>query len=219
MNKNDYIIRNEVESDYRAVEELTRESFWNVYVPGASEHYYAHTMRTHEDFIPELAFVMEHDGHIIGNVMHYRTTLTDEEGNIKPVLSFGPICIHPEFQRRGLSRLLLEHSFEKAVQMGYDTVVIFGNPANYVGRGFVSCRKKNVCLEGGFYPTSLLVKELKQNALDGRKYFFRDSNASEVCEDTAAVERFDSTFAPKEKKWMPSQEEFFIYSHSAVVRE
>jgi hypothetical protein len=44
------------------------------------------------------------------------------------------------------------------------------------------------------------------------------STAADCCEDTAAVEAFDATFLPKEKKWMPSQEEFYIYSHSSVVR-
>ena len=58
----DYIIRNETENDFRAVEELTRDAFWNVYKPGADEHYYAHMMRKHPDFIPELAFVIEKDG-------------------------------------------------------------------------------------------------------------------------------------------------------------
>ena len=60
------IIRNETPSDYHAVEALTRESFWNVYKPGADEHYFVHMMRSHPDFIPELAFVLEKDGEIIG---------------------------------------------------------------------------------------------------------------------------------------------------------
>ena len=48
----DIIIRKETPDDYRAVEELTRESFWNVYKPGADEHYFVHMMRSHPDFLP-----------------------------------------------------------------------------------------------------------------------------------------------------------------------
>ena len=80
-------IRLEAEKDYRAVEELNREAFWNVYTPGASEHYYVHMMRNHPDFIPELAFVLEKDGKIIGNIMYTKAWLKDESGERKEILS------------------------------------------------------------------------------------------------------------------------------------
>ncbi len=217
MNKNNYIIRREEEKDYFAVENLTREAFWNLSFPGCSEHYFIHVMRTHEDFIPELALVVEKDNEIIGNVMYTKSKLIDEEGNEKQVISFGPIAVHPDYQRMGISRELLEHSFEIAKGLGYDAIVIFGNPDNYVGRGFKSCKKYNVCLKGGIFPTALLVKELKEGALDGRKYFYCESEASAPCGDEKAVEEFDRLFPEKEKKWQPSQEEFYIHSHSAIT--
>ena len=216
---NNLSIRLESEKDYRAVEELTREAFWNVYKPGADEHYFVHMMRSHPDFIPELAFVLENDGEIIGNIMYTKAWLEDEQGERREILSFGPICISPKHQRAGLSRLLIEHSFEKAREMGYDVNINLGNPANYVGRGFVSCKKKNVSfMFDGNFPTALLVCELVPGALDGRKWMYSPSTAADCCEDTDAVEAFDATFPPKEKAWMPSQEEFYIYSHSSVVR-
>ena len=152
-------IRLEIEKDYRAVEELTREAFWNVYKPGCDEHYYTHMMRSHEDFIPELAFVVEKDGEIIGNIMYSKAWLFDENGEKKDILSFGPICVLPKYQRQGCGKLMIRHSFDKAVELGYDTVVIFGNPGNYICNGFVSCKKKNVCLDDGIYPINLLVIE------------------------------------------------------------
>lgn len=215
----DIIIRLETEKDYRAVENLTREAFWNVYVPGAAEHYFVHKMRSHPDFIPELAFVLEKDGEIIGNIMYTKAWLLDEDGEKKEIVSFGPICIAPEYQRQKLGKLLIEHSFEAAKKMGYDVDINFGNPGNYVSRGFVSCKKKNVSfvVEGNF-PTALLVRELVPGILDGKKWMFIPSDADACCEDTDAVEAFDATFPPKEKAWQPSQEEFYIYRHSSVVR-
>ena len=215
----EYSIRLEKPEDYRAVEELTREAFWNVYKPGADEHYFVHQMRSHPDFIPELAFVAELDGKIIGNIMYTKAWLEDETGKRKEILSFGPLCVAREYQRHKVGNALIEHSFEAARSMGYDVNINFGNPGNYVGRGFVSCKKKNVsfAVEGN-YPTALLVCELVPNALDGRKWMYIPSTAADCCEDTAAVEAFDALFPPKEKKWMPSQEEFYIYSHSSVVR-
>ena len=212
-------IRLERETDYRRVEELTRNAFWNVYKPGADEHYYVHMMRNHPDFIPELAFVLEKNDEIIGNIMYTKAWLEDEKGYRKEIVSFGPLCIAPEFQRQKLGKQLIEVSFDAARKMGYDVNVNFGNPGNYVSRGFVSCKKKNVsCFQRGNYPTALLVCELMPGVLDGKEWLFIPSTAADCCEDTAAVEEFDRTFPPKEKKWMPSQEEFYIYRNSSVIR-
>ena len=218
-NMNNLTIRLETKKDYRAVEELVREAFWNIYKPGADEHYYVHQMRNHPDFIPELAFVLEKEGKIIGNIMYTKAWLEDEKGNRKEIFSFGPLCVAPAYQRQRLGKILIEHSFDVARKMGYDVNINFGNPGNYVSRGFVSCKKKNVSyIIDGNFPTALLVCELVPNALDGRKWMYIPSTAADCCEDVAAVEAFDATFPPKEKAWMPSQEEFYIFSHSSVVR-
>ena len=212
-------IRLETEKDYRTVEELAREAFWNVYKPGADEHYYVHQMRSHPDFIPELAFVLELDGKIIGNIMYTKAWLEGENGKRKEILSLGPLCVAPEYQRQKLGKILIEHSFEVAKKLGYDVNINFGNPGNYVSRGFVSCKKKQVSfIASGNFPTALLVAELVPGALDGTKWMYIPSAAADCCEDTDAVEAFDATFPPKAKAWMPSQEEFYIYSHSSVVR-
>jgi putative acetyltransferase len=93
-------------------------------------------------------------------------------------------------------------------------IVIFGNPGNYVSRGFKSCKKYNICLENGTYLTAMLAKELKPNALDGRKWVYYDSPVMKIDEQEA--ERFDANLEKMEKKYQPSQEEFYIYSHSII---
>lgn len=218
MNKNDCIIRLETENDYCEVENLIREAFWNVYVPGCSEHYLAHTMRTHKDFIPELDFVMEKEGKIIGCVMYTKGVLTDERGEERQVISFGPVCIHPDYQRMGYGKRLLDFTFDKAAELGYDVIIIFGNPGNYVSRGFKSCHKFNVSLDGGICPMAMLLKELTPDTFDGRHWIYKGSDADAVCDDSEAVEEFDRSFPPKEKSWKPSQEEFYIHCHSAIIR-
>ena len=213
------IIRLETEKDYRDVEELTREAFWNVYIPGAHEHYFVHMMRSHPDFIPELAFVLELDGEIIGNVMFTKAWLEDERCKKHEIVSMGPLSISPKYQRQRLGKILIEHAFEAARKMGYKVNVNFGNPGNYVSRGFVSCKRKNVSfIAENNFPTALLVAELTPGALDGQSWLYIPSSAADCCDDTAAVEAFDATFPKKEKLWTPSQEEFYIYKHSSVVR-
>jgi len=207
-------IRNEKNTDYRKVEEITRKSFYNLYIPGCSEHYLVHMMRSHKDFVPELDFVIEDDEEVIGNIMYTKARLVDETGKEKEILTFGPVSILPEYQRLGYGKMLIEHSFKQAVLLGYDVIVIFGNPNNYVGRGFKSCKKFNICLENGTYPAAMMVKELRLDALDGRKWKYFDSPVMQIDEEEA--QRFDEGFEKMEKKYQPSQEEFYIHFHSIL---
>lgn len=207
-------IRNETVADRQAVEELTRRAFYNIYAPGCTEHYLVRIMREHEDFIPQLDLVALLDGEIVGNIMYTRARLVDEQGQEKPILTFGPISVAPEHQRRGYGKALIEASFRRAAELGYDVVVIFGSPANYVARGFQSCKRHNICLEGGRFPAAMMVKELVPGVLDGRRWFYYDSPVMAV--DESAARQYDDTLPPMEKKWLPSQEEFYIMSHSAL---
>jgi len=171
-------------------------------------------MRSHQDFLPTLDLVIEVDGQIVGNIMYTKAKLVDEAGEEKDILTFGPVCILPEYQRLGYGKQLMEESFERAAALGYDVIVIFGNPGNYVSRGFKSCQKYNICLENEIYPTAMLVKELKTGVLDGRKWMYRQSSVMEI--DVEEAEHFDQTLDSLEKQYQPSQEEFFIYSHSTI---
>ncbi len=151
-------IRNERELDYQIVEDITRKAFYNVYVPGCMEHYLVHIMREHEDFIPELDFVIELDGQIVGNIMYTKAKLTDEGGTEKEIVTFGPVSVLPEHQRKGYGKILIEYSLKCAAELGYEAVVIIGSPANYVSSGFQCCRKYNVCVEKDKYPAAMLGK-------------------------------------------------------------
>ena len=208
------IIRNEKKEDWELVERITRQAFYNLYVPGCVEHYLVHIMREHEDFIPELAFVLELDGQVIGNIMYTKAKLTDENGTEKEILTFGPVSIHPAYQRMGYGKMLMEHSFQAAIQLGYDTIVILGSPANYVSRGFKCCKKYNVCIENGKYPAAMMVKELIPHILDDHKWLYQDSPVMAISKEEA--ERYDDTLEPMEKKYLPSQDEFYIMSQAFI---
>ncbi|HHU48553.1 MAG TPA: GNAT family N-acetyltransferase [Clostridiales bacterium] len=146
--------------------------------------------------------------------MYTKAKLVDESGEGKDILTFGPVCILPEYQRKGYGKKLIEYSFEHAVILGYNIIVIFGHPGNYVSLGFKSCKKYNVCLENGTYPTAMLVKELEPNVLGGMKWIYYQSSVFDI--DEQEVKRFDERFQQWERKYQPSQEEFYIYSHSII---
>ena len=209
-------IRNEAPEDYRTVEEMIKRTFWNLYVPGCDEHYFAHQVRQSADFIPELDFVLEEDGRIIGHILYVNAKLLSADGEEKEILSFGPFTIEPAYQRKGYGRKLLEHSLEAAKKMGYPAVAIFGNPENYACYGFRNCKRYHVCLEDGVYPVALMVKELEDGSLSGREWKYIASPAHDP--DGSGFAEFDSSFEPMEKGYRYTQELFYIYSRSNVLR-
>ena len=172
-----------------------------------------------EDETLEEAFAeertLELDGRVVGNVMYTKSTLVDEAGKEKGILTFGPVCIRPGLQRRGYGRLLMEESFRRASAMGYEAIVIFGDPNNYVGRGFQSCKKHRVHLEDGTYPAAMLVKELEPGTLAGKSWIYRQSPAFVF--DEAEARRFDDSLPPMEKKRLPCQEAFEILSSAVLL--
>lgn len=210
------VIRNERPEDFRTVEEMIKKAFWNLSVPGCNEHYLAHQIRKSLDFIPELDFVLEDDGKIIGHIIYVKAKLIDDDGLEKDILSFGPFTIHPDYQRKGYGRKLIYHSFEAAKKLGYDTIAIWGNPENYVCYGFKNCKRYNVCLEKDVYPVALMVKVLDENALQNKAWRYVESSAHKM--DESVFEEFDRSFPQMEKGYKSSQELFYIYSKSNVLR-
>ena len=206
MNKNDYTIRPETKEDYRETENLVRESFWNVYRPGCSEHYVLHTLRDDPDFIGELDFVMEKDGKLIGQNMFMRTVIEADDGRTIPVLTMGPIGITPELKRRGYGKKLLDYSLEKATAMGFGAVLFEGNIGFYGKSGFDYAEKFGIRyhdLPEGADASFFLSKELIPGYLDGVTGVYQPPQGYYV--DDGDVEEFDRAFPPKEKLKLPGQ--------------
>lgn len=161
------IIRNERKEDYRKVENLTREAFWNVYRPGCTEHYVLHCYRGDPAFVPELDFVMELNGELIGQIIYVRSEIDCDDGRKLPIMTFGPIGIAPEYKRQGYGKRLLDYSMEKAMGMGVGALAITGNILFYGKSGFVPAKTKGVRYADDSDADYLLVKELIPGFLDG----------------------------------------------------
>lgn len=206
MNKNDYIIRLERKDEHRAVENLVREAFWNVYRPGCFEHFVLNQLRDDPAFVQELDFVMEKDGKLIGQNMFMRAVIKADDGRDIPIFTMGPICITPEFKRRGYGKKLLDFSLEKAAEMGAGAVCFEGNIDFYGKSGFVCASEFGIRYHGvpeGEDASFFLCKELKSGYLDGITGVYTPPQGYFV--DEAAVEEFDNDFPPKEKLKLPGQ--------------
>lgn len=206
MNKNDCTIRLEKKEDYRAVENLVRESFWNVYRPGCSEHYVIHVLREDPAFVKELDFVMEQDGRLIGQNMFMRTIIEADDGRVIDVLTMGPICITPELKRQGCGKALLDYSLEKAAELGFGAVLFEGNIDFYGKSGFDYAGKFGIRyhdLPEGADSSFFLCKELVTGFLDGITGVYQTPQGYYVSDEE--VDEFDLDFPYKEKLKLPGQ--------------
>lgn len=203
---NNIIIRNEKKEDYRKVENLTREAFWNVYRPGCMEHYVLHCYRSDPAFVSELDFVMELNGELIGQIIYVRSEIDCDDGRKLPILTFGPMGIAPKYKRQGYGKRLLDYSMEKAKETGAGALVITGNILFYGKSGFVPAKTKGVRYAYDPDADYLLVKELISGFLDGISGTYKDPDGYFVCEkNPEAFERFEASFPKREKQKLPGQ--------------
>ena len=206
MNKNGYTIRLEKKEDYREVENLVRESFWNVYRPGCSEHYVIHVLRDDPAFVRELDFVMEKDGRLIGQNMFMKTVIEADDGSVVNVLTMGPIGITPELKRRGYGKALLDFSLGKAAELGYGAVLFEGNIGFYGKSGFDYASRFGIRyhdLPEDADSSFFLCKELVPGYLDGITGVYQTPQGYYVKDED--VEEFDKDFPVKEKLRLPGQ--------------
>ena len=221
MNTGNIIIRLEKKEEYREVENLVRESFWNVYRPGCYEHYVLNQLRNDPAFVPELDFVMylstqenassehsatEQNGKLIGQNMFMRANIKADDGRVIPSMAMGPICITPELKRKGYGKILLDYSLEKAKELGCGAVCFEGNIDFYGKSGFTYASKFGIRYHGlpeGEDASFFLCKELIPGYLDGITGEYATPEGYYV--DEAEVEAFDKEFPIKEKLKLPGQ--------------
>lgn len=206
MINNDIVIRLEKKEEYREVENMVRESFWNVYRPGCFEHYVLHQLRNDPAFVPQLDFVMELDGKLIGQNMFMRANIKTDDGRNIPIMTMGPICITPDLKRKGYGKILLDYSLEKAKELGCGAVCFEGNIDFYGKSGFTYASEFGIRYHGlpeGEDASFFLCKELIPGYLNGITGEYATPQGYFV--DEAEVEKFDKEFPIKEKLKLPGQ--------------
>ena len=206
MNKNDVIIRLERKEEEREVETLVREAFWNVYRPGRLERYVLNQMRNNPDFIPELNFVLEKDGKIIGQNVFVRAVIKADDGREIPISAMGPICIAPELKSQGYGKFLLDYTLERAKEFGVKALCFEGNIDFYGKSGFDYASQFGVRYHGlpeGADASFFLCKELEKGYLDGVTGEYAPPQCYFV--DEKEAEEFDKEFSPKEKLRLEGQ--------------
>lgn len=200
------IIRHERQDEQRQVESLVRESFWNVYRPGCLEHYVLNQLRQDEAFVPELNFVMELEGRLIGQIIFMRAEIKADDGRSIPIMTMGPICIAPEYKRQGYGKILLDYGFQQAKALGAGALCFEGNIDFYGKSGCVEASEYGIRYHGlpdGADASFFLCRELIPGYLEGIAGEYATPKGYFV--DEAEAEEFDRQFPPKEKLRLPGQ--------------
>jgi putative acetyltransferase len=200
------IIRNENANDYRIVEELTREAFWNIHTPGCDEHFILHNLRNSKDFIPELTFIAQNAEKIVGHVAYSHGIVRDESGAENEIISFGPLSVLPNYQKQGVGSTLVNHTINLARAKGYSAICIYGDPRYYSRFGFRCAEKYEIKTADNKFAVALQVLELKAGALRSISGKFIESHAFEI--DVKKFVEFENSFPFKEKTETESQREF-----------
>ena len=207
-----YTIRLELPTEQREVENLVRESFWNVYRPGCLEHYVLHCLRHDDAFIPELNFVMEvidettRQPKLIGQSICMHASITTDDGGTLPIITLGPIGIHPDYKRQGYGKALLDHVLAKAAAMGFGAMCFEGNIDFYGKSGFTYASRFGIRYHGlpeGEDASFFLCKELRPGYLDNITGEYATPQGYFV--DEAECEEFDKLFPPRQKLKLPGQ--------------
>jgi putative acetyltransferase len=204
----DIFIRPELPTDHFENENVTREAFWNLFVPGCNEHVLVHKLREHPDYLQDLSFVAIYQNKIIGNILYTKSYVINVENKKLETLSFGPVSVLPEYQRKGVGSALIQHTINIAKNGNYAGIVIYGHPSNYCKHGFKSSKDYNISNSEGKFPYSLLVLELQKDVFVNHTWKYCESDVYNINE--AEAEEYDKKFPPKVKEYQSTQEEFFI---------
>lgn len=200
-------IRLEQPADYRKTENMTREAFWNHFIPGCDEPYLVHIMRDSPAFVPELDFVAVDGDKIVGNAICVKAVIQGDDGQDHEVLTLGPLAVLPEYQRQGIGGKLIERTKQQARNMGFRAIVLFGDPNYYSKHGFIPAEQLGIRTADNMYMVAHQVCELSDGALAGVKGRYLEDKIYEV--DAAAAAEFDKGFPAKERiSGTPSQQRF-----------
>lgn len=199
-------IRNEEPKDYKRVEEVAREAFWNLYFPGCHEHFVIHKMRNHKDFIRDLAFIIEVENEIAGGIFYTHSKIVSVDNKEYKTISFGPVFISAEFHRKGLGKELITHSIQVAKKMGYRAILTLGYPYHYEPYGFLGGEKYDISMPDENFYKGLLALPLYEGALNDISGYADFSDVFEVMGEE--VDEFDKSFPTMEKKYQVSQDEY-----------
>lgn len=203
LSREEVEIRKETPEDYQQVERVAQEAFWNRHFQGCNEHYLVHLLRECEEYLPEISRIAVVNGEVVGTIMYSKAWVKDKE-KLHEVVTFGPLCIKPEWHGCGIGEMLLHETMKLAADAGYPGIIIFGEPEYYPRIGFKTCDHFGITTPDGKNFDAFMGTEL---ILDGMKDIHGKFFEAEVFEksDDGGAEEYNSRFPALKKQYFPTQ--------------
>ncbi len=183
--------------DFLITENITRETFWNLFKPGCDEHLVLHNLRKSNCYISNLDLVALSENIIVGHIIITNAKVVDTQNKEHQVLCVGPISVLPEFQKIGIGTKLLNESIAIAKKLGYSLMILFGHPDYYHRFGFVNAQNYGITTKEGMNFEPFMALELYPNALAAVSGKFYEDKAFETNEEE--LNEFETLFPKKEK--------------------
>lgn len=197
------VIRREEEKDYYQTELINQRAFWNKYVPGCDEHYLVHKLRMDDDFLPEFSRVAELDGKVVGCIMYAKGMVKDGD-QIHPAVTFGPLCVDPDYQCRGIGAALVRETAALVKSAGYPGIIIMGEPDYYPRLGFKTCDHYGITAMGGKNFPAFMAYELSAGSLAGITGEYVEAGVYHNLPEPE-VDEYNNKFPALEKLVLPGQ--------------
>jgi predicted N-acetyltransferase YhbS len=197
------LIRKTTENDFSYTENLTRESFWNIYKPGCDEHLVLHNIRKSKSYISELDLVAVQESEIVGHIISTKAKIIDLQNNEHEILCVGPLSVFPKFQKKGIGSQLLNESIKVAKELNYKGMILFGNPDYYHRFGFKNAQEYSITTKEGLNFEPFMALVFQPDKLDNIKGKFFEDNAF-VTQPNELIE-FEKQFPYKEKRVTDTQ--------------
>jgi len=196
-------IQRTTEKDFSQTENITRESFWNLYKPGCDEHLVLHTLRNSKSYISNLDLIAIFEKEIIGHIISTKAKVVDSLNNEHEILCVGPLSVLPKFQKQGIGSKLLNESIKVAKESGHRGMILFGNPEYYHRFGFRNAQEYSITTKDYQNFEPFMALELQRNGLANVKGRFFEDNAFETHPDELI--EFEKQFPYKEKRITDTQ--------------
>ncbi len=169
------VIRKEEREDEKQVERMTQLAFWNKHHQGCDEHYLVHKLRKDPAYLSDISRIACVGEDIVGCIMYSKAKIIENAQTEHTVLTFGPLCVAPDWQGRGIGELLLKETIKLAAEQGYPGIVIFGEPDYYPRNGFQTCDRFHITTMDGKNFDAFMAYELNEDGFKNIRGRFQES--------------------------------------------
>ena len=170
-------IRPEEHKDYKSIVALILRSFreGTDYSDGTDIIALVEEIRDSRYYIPELSFVAELDGKVVGHFLfsHFPLSATEKgghgEGIDSGIVMLAPVSVHADHFRQGVGSTMLKLGIERVKEAGYKGITVEGNYKFYNKVGFKTSSEFGIFPTSGYpmtEPRCMMCRETYPGSLD-----------------------------------------------------